>query len=339
MAHETGQSFVFKEIHSNIAIGTASDRYAGWLGQIYTPEKYQGRIKKRTKKVGGKSFVEQVLPVDSIEEYFEHFGVLELDFTFYRPLRDEQNRPTQNYHALRSYAEHLKQGDRVILKVPQVFFAKKVWQKDMFGKNPHYLDARGFVSQFYEPAVELMEPWLAGLLFEQEYHRKEERPAPRDVAEELDHFFDAIPDDHRYHVELRTESFLSPEIFEVFHRHGIGQVLSHWTWLPSLKRQFNLVGRKFVSKSGDAIIRLMTPRGMRYEEAYAKAHPFDKLVDGVLQESMVRDTVDLAKEAIGQGVRANIIINNRAGGNAPLIAQKVVNSFIRAIPGASESPV
>ena len=83
----------------------------------------------------------------------------------------------------------------------------------------------------------------------------------------------------------------------------------------------------------------MTPRGMRYEEAYAKAHPFDKLVDGMLQESMVRDTVDLAKEAIAQGVRANIIINNRAGGNAPLIAQKVVNSFIRAIPGASESPV
>ena len=109
--------------------------------------------------------------------------------------------------------------------------------------------------------------------------------------------------------------------------------------LICLKRQFNLVGRKFISKSGDTIIRLMTPRGMRYEEAYAKAHPFDKLVDGMLQESMVRDTVDLAKEAIAQGVRANIIINNRAGGNAPLIAQKVVNSFIRAIPGASESPV
>ena len=77
------------------------------------------------------------------------------------------------------------------------------------------------------------------------------------------------------------------------------------------------------------IIRLMTPRGMRYEDAYAKAHPFNKLINGMLQGSMVRDTVEIAREAIDQGIRPNIIINNRAGGNAPLIAQKVARSFMQ----------
>ena len=78
-------------------IGTASDRYAGWLGQIYSHDRYQGRITKRTKIMAGKSFTEEVLPVDSVEEYFEHFPVLEIDFTFYRPLLDQNGQPTQNY--------------------------------------------------------------------------------------------------------------------------------------------------------------------------------------------------------------------------------------------------
>jgi len=124
-----------------------------------------------------------------------------------------------------------------------------------------------------------------------------------------------------------------PSIHHPFH-HGVGHVLSHWTWLPSLKRQFNLSGKRFFGASGDVIIRLMTPRGIRYEDAYAKAHPFDKLIDGMLQGSMVRDTVEIAREAIDQGIRPNIIINNRAGGNAPLIAQKIATTFVRALPEA-----
>ncbi|RLB43155.1 MAG: DUF72 domain-containing protein [Deltaproteobacteria bacterium] len=330
------RSFIFKGIHPRLAIGTASDRYSGWLGQIYTWERYAGRIKRRTKKVGGCGFVEEILPVDSVREFFEHFDILELDFTFYRPLKDEQGNFTQSYHTLKAYGTFLNPGNRIILKVPQLFFAKRVWRKEVFGENPHYLDADAFARQFYEPALELLDPWLAGLLFEQEYHRKDDRPAPKKVAEELDRFFRAIPSDSRYHVELRTDSFLSPEVFGVFDRHGIGQVLSHWSWLPSLKLQFSLAGRRIFSKSRELIIRLMTPRGMRYEEAYAKAYPFDRLVEGMLQNSMVRDAVDIAREAIKLGVRANIIINNRAGGNAPLIAQKVLAAFTSAFSEAGK---
>jgi hypothetical protein len=40
--------FKFLNLHPQLFIDTASDRYAGWLGQIYTPEKYQGRITRRT---------------------------------------------------------------------------------------------------------------------------------------------------------------------------------------------------------------------------------------------------------------------------------------------------
>ncbi|MFZ2089598.1 MAG: hypothetical protein WAU47_13585, partial [Desulfobaccales bacterium] len=80
------KKFLFRHLHPQVRMGTASDRYAGWQGQIYTGDRYQGRIKPRPKVVGEHTFTEEVLPVDSVAEYFEHFPVLEIDFTFYRPL-------------------------------------------------------------------------------------------------------------------------------------------------------------------------------------------------------------------------------------------------------------
>ena len=38
---------------------------------------------------------------------------------------------------------------------------------------------------------------------------------------------------------------------------------------------------------------------------------------------MIEDTVKIVNEAIKDKIRVNLIINNRAGGNAPLIAQKI----------------
>ena len=88
------EKFQFRNLHPKILMGTASDRYAGWIGQIYTKQRYEGRISRRTNIVGGKSFVEETLPVESVEEYFEHFRVLEIDYTFYSFLMNEDGKPT-----------------------------------------------------------------------------------------------------------------------------------------------------------------------------------------------------------------------------------------------------
>jgi len=62
---------------------------------------------------------------------------------------------------------------------------------------------------------------------------------------------------------------------------------------------------------------------MSYEESYAKAFPFDKMVPGMLDPEMIEDTAEIVNEATKDKVQAKLIINNRAGGNAPLIAQKI----------------
>jgi uncharacterized protein YecE (DUF72 family) len=309
-------------------LGTASDRYAGWIGQIYTGERYGGRITKRTNKVGGKSFKEEVLPADSVEEYFEHFPVLEIDYTFYSLLLDEDGQPEKNFHVLKTYAKHIRTEDRVILKVPQAISAQKLRRGKQFVENETYLNPEIFKKRFYQPAVDLLGPSLSGMIFEQEYQKKQERkPAPQ-MAEELDRFFEAIPQDSRYHVELRTSAYLSSPVFAVLDKYGVGQVLSQWTWLPPLGKQLAKAGGKIFNAGKQRIIRLMTPLGMRYEDAYAKAHPFDQIVDEMFHPEMVKETVDLMKKGIEEDVETTVIINNRAGGNAPLIAERIAEEFM-----------
>jgi len=324
--------FVFRGLHPHVAMGTASDRYAGWIGQIYSVDRYSGKIKSRTKKVGGKSFIEEVLPVESVEEYFQHFRILEVDYTFYRLLLDKDGEATQNFHVLKSYREHMASGDHVLLKVPQAIFAQKIRSGKSYVENPEYLNPDVFTRSFYEPAVELLGEKLKGFVFEQEYQRKGDREPVERLVEDLDRFFTAVPPDERYHVELRTESYLVRPVFEVLEKHGIGQVLSHWTWLPPLEKQFAEAGHRFYNSGRQAIIRLMTPIGTRYEDAYARAHPFDRLVEGMLQPRMVDETAKLMRRGIKGGVEMNVIINNRAGGNGPLIAQRIAGRFLAESP-------
>ena len=52
-------------VHPNVRFGTASDRYAGWLGQIYPKADYADRVSSRNRSLQGykPSVVPGVLPV------------------------------------------------------------------------------------------------------------------------------------------------------------------------------------------------------------------------------------------------------------------------------------
>jgi len=48
------------------------------------------------------------------------------------------------------------------------------------------------------------------------------------------------------------------------------------------------------------------------------------MVPGMLDPEMIEDTAKIVNEAVKDKAQVNLIINNRAGGNAPLIAEKIV---------------
>ena len=94
-----------------------------------------------------------------------------------------------------------------------------------------------------------------------------------------------------------------------------------------MRKQLAKADGRFFNAGNECLIRLLTPLNMRYEDSYVRAYPFDKLVGGMLQPEMVLETVDIIKGAIEKEVLVNLLINNRAGGNAPMIAQMIAEKL------------
>ncbi|MDX1419848.1 MAG: DUF72 domain-containing protein [Rubricoccaceae bacterium] len=324
-------------VHPRLRFGTASDRFAAWIDQVYPRDVWAGEVSTRTKRVGGEGFEERLLPVASVEDYFLHFGVLELDFTFYRPLLEPDGRSGPALFTLQAYAEHAPANARFLLKAPQAFAAQRLRRtvdgRPQFVDNPDYLDAEGFTGRFLAPALDTLgADRLAGVLFEQAYARVRESPPPEAFVAELDGFFAEVPDTAQVHLEIRSPHLLTPPYLAWLEARGLGFVFSHWTWLPSLREQWGLAGERFTAANGEAVLRLLTPREMKFDESYRRAYPFEgpaaSLADTPEARQMVDEATALLYKAVEADVTVNAILNNRAWGNAPDLARTLANRFL-----------
>jgi uncharacterized protein YecE (DUF72 family) len=329
-------AYDFREVHPNLRLGTASDRYAAWLGQIYPLDVWGERVDTRQRKTSRGTFEERTLPVASVDEYFLHFGVLEIDFTYYRPLTDPDGKPEHNHFTLDAYAEHAPPDALFLLKAPQQFFSR-VLRRSRGGQvsyedNPQYLDAEAYLRQFHNPALQILGDRLAGVIFEQEYGRVAESPAPEAFVAELERFFDALPADVQPHLEVRSPHLLTEPYFRFLQDRGLGFVFSHWQYLPPIREQWARCGQRFTAADGNVVARLLSPRGMSFEDAFAKAYPFEGPVpeweEAPETQRMVLDAVALLYRAEADDATLNLVVNNRAYGNAPALAQRIARRVL-----------
>jgi hypothetical protein len=66
---------------------------------------------------------------------------------------------------------------------------------------------------------------------------------------------------------------------------------------------------------------------MNYDESYAEAFPFDKMIPDMLDSEMIEEVAEIVNEAIKEKVQVNLSINNRGGRNALLLAWKIADRF------------
>ena len=323
-------------VHPLLQFGSASDRYAAWIGQVYPRDVWAGEVTTRQKRVGGRSFEERLLPVASVEDYFLHFGVLEIDATYYRPLIEETGKPSPNLFLLEHYAEAAPASARFLLKAPQQVVARRLRRKVegrwAFVENEAYLDAAVFTRQFVEPAQAKLGAKLAGVIVEQPYERARDSPKPEAFVAEWDRFFSEVPNDVPYHLEVRSSHQLTPGYVEWLANRDLGFCFSHWQWLPPIIDQWRLVGERFTSGAGTAVLRLIQPRDMAFDESFARAHPFEGPAPGLSDTAGARRMVDeataLMYQAVEAGVALDVVCNNRAWGNAPDLARTLAGRFL-----------
>ncbi len=206
-------------------IGTSSWKYEGWLGQIYTPERYQTRGK----------FSEKRFQAECLAEYAEVFPIVCGDFSFYQF-------PSPHYwsHLFASAPEAL----RWTLKAPEQLTVKSFPKHARYGAragqpNPSFLDAELFARLFLDPLTPYRER-ISAIVLEFGTFNKTAFANVGDFAAALAPFLAALPPSFRYAVEIRNPDYLRHQYFQCLHDHGAAHVLNAWTRMPEIGSQMRI---------------------------------------------------------------------------------------------------
>ena len=294
-------------ISNLVRFGTSTWTYEGWQGQVY----------KRT--YAKTSFARECLGEFCQYQYQGQplFRTVGNDSTFYRP-------PTANQ--LKRYLSQIPEDFEMCFKVWEELTIPKYANQPRYGiragqENPNFLNAKAFVQHVLQPYRDAnFQKHTGPLLFEFQRHGM----LTREFVDQLDAFFSQLPKDFPYAVEVRNSGVLGAPYREMLQRHGVAHVYNHWSSMPELAEQHR---RMETFTAPFVVLRLLTPLKMTYEAAKQRAMPYKKIV-GELPE-MRAQTVELVKKAVGQKVRAYVLVNNRSEGNAPLTIQALVDILQR----------
>jgi uncharacterized protein YecE (DUF72 family) len=296
----------------DVLFGTASFAYEGWKGIVYHERYAASRFK-----------------VDCLREYarFQPFRTVEFDFPFYRPPDDRQ---------LLRYAAALP---------PKFPVLSKVWEEvtmprfpdlprhgDRAGRdNPKYLDPRVFREEVLPPYERSFQGHTAPFILE---FGADRRPSPdrrREFVSRLDAFLAEAPAGVRFAVEIRTPEYFSDDYFDVLRRRGAAHVFNWWTATPSLTEQW---AASLPLPSGVAVVRVLVPPGVPYEQAVERFRPYDRVL--APREDMRADVVRLIRDAAAAGADAYVLVNNRSEGCAPLTIRALAREL--GIPFEDRKP-
>ena len=319
MAFETGslfdepQPFDRARLHArlsalaaqNILIGTSSWKYEGWLGQIYSRNRYFTRGRFSQKRFND----------ECLAEYAETFPIVCGDFSFYQF-------PSAEYW--RKLFSSAPASLHFAFKVPEDVTVKQFPRHPRYGPrsggdNSSFLDAPLFQSGF----LDLLAPYrdrVATLVFEFGAFPKYSYPDTDAFLQELDPFLGALPSDFRYAVEIRNPEFLSPEYFACLRSRGVAHVFNAWTRMPELRVQTQI---RDAYTAGFNVVRALLHHGRPYAEAVAKFSPYTHAQE---PDPNTRDALRLMISRARQRHEPSyIFVNNRLEGNAPETIQAITD--------------
>ena len=289
----------------NVYIGGSSWKYEGWLGQIYSPERYlsRGRFSRRT------------FQQECLREYAETFSTVCGDFAFYQF-------PTEDFW--RRLFARVPGSFRFAFKVPEQVTCKLFPAHARYGpqagkENETFLDFKVLQEMFLRPLLPYRAK-TAVLIFEFGAFGRRTFAHAREFLDRLDPFLTALPPEFRYAVEIRNPEFLEKDYFSCLRSHGVAHVYNAWSKMPELRHQMAIPD----SVTADFLVsRALLRRGRLYENAVKLFEPYKEIQDPnpEARESM-RVLIGRARE---NKQFLFLFVNNRLEGNAPLTILSLVD--------------
>jgi uncharacterized protein YecE (DUF72 family) len=289
----------------NIYIGGSSWKYEGWLGQIYTRERYLTRGR----------FSQKLFEQDCLREYAETFPTVCGDFAFYQFPSDE---------FWKRLFLRVPQSFRFAFKVPEQITCKMFPRHARYGalagkENEAFLDSHMLQEMFLRPLLPYREK-TALLIFEFGAFGPRSFEGVGEFLDRLDPFLTALPPEFRYAVEIRNPEFLERDYFACLRARGVAHVYNAWSKMPELRHQMAIPE----SMTADFLVsRALLRRGRVYEDAVGLFQPYREIQD---ENPEARESM---RVLIGRA-RENkqflfLFVNNRLEGNAPMTILSLVD--------------
>lgn len=282
-----------------VFVGTSSWKYKGWIGQLYSADRYayRGKIAKAR------------FERNCLSEYAEVFKTVCLDAAYYAF-------PTAGY--LEGLASQVPSDFRFGMKVTDEITLKRFPNLTRSGvrtgqRNENFLNSGLFIRDFIEPC-ESIRPKIGILIFEFSRFRPADYAKGADFVADLDNFLAALPEGWPYGIEMRNRLWLTPEYFDCLSRHGAAHVFNSWEAMPPVSAQMKLPGSR--TNADLAAARFLLKPGRKYEAAVKAFEPYEKTRE--VNDEARQAGADLIKERkAGPGqARTFIYVNNRLEGNA-----------------------
>ena len=289
----------------NVWIGTSSWKYEGWLGQIYTRERYfhHGRFSRKK------------FEATCLAEYAETFPIVCGDFSFYQF-------PSPEFW--QRLFETAPPQLRFAFKVPEEVTVR-IWPShDRYGPragmpNESFLNAELFEASF----LDLLRPYgdrVAALIFEFGSFSRNAYPDAAAFVEDLDPFLAALPESSRYSVEVRNPEYLERPYFDCLRRRRVAHVFNAWTKMPDLPHQ---IGIPDAFTTDFTVTRALLRRGRAYEQAVKKFTPYQAIADPNPEgRSALRTLIQQGRQ---ERRPTFLFVNNRFEGNAPGTIETIIN--------------
>ena len=303
-----------------VFVGTSSWKYEGWLGQLYTPSRYQYRGKvARTR-----------FERDCLAEYGEVFKTVCLDAAYY-----DFPRPA----FLQKLTSQVPADFQFGFKVTDAVTIKNFPDFPRFGDkagrpNPDFLNADLFATAFLGPC-EAIRGKVGVLMFEFSRFWPSEYEHGRDFVNDLDTFLAKLPKGWPYAIEMRNKHWLQAEYWDCLTRNGVSHVFNSWDAMPPVGEQMAAPG----SRTNPSLVaaRFLLKPGRKYEAAVKAFQPYDKTQE--INEEARQAGAALMLEGIRFEPRRKtyIYVNNRLEGSALATIAAMIEILDRA-PVASPCP-
>jgi uncharacterized protein YecE (DUF72 family) len=308
-----------ERIPPSIRFGTSSWTYPGWRGTVYR-EAYRSDKDLRER---------------CLEEYgrWPAFSCVGVDSTFYAPPEPA---------VLLRWARQLPARVRWVCKTWDRLTVSRYARHPRYGaragtENPEQLDPGVFFDVFLRPFDEAgVRDRLGPFMLEFQPMSASERREPRRFLDKLGAFCAAVGREVELAVEIRTPELLGADYFSVLRAHGVAHVLNHWSRMPAIRRQRELASASGGLPGRSRVLRLLTPRGLTYEESVDAFQPYDRLREPIAD--MREDAVEAALEALEVQVPAYVLVNNRLEGHAPSTIDALIQVLAQRLASAGALP-